>query len=144
MKKLTFAVLASITLLAVAPAQGDKHAPGHMMSKMGAMTCCMQNLTAAEQKSAAAMIMKWNKGEAAAWDKRCNLCMADPHTALMKMDHSKITPQMVHMHMVSGLSKSEQKSMDMILADKKHSAVIMKMAENCCTYGATHAVHKGK
>ena len=147
MKKLIFAAIAAFTLTAIAPAQGGKMMGGkHVQPESSTMSCCTMNLTAGEKKSAMAMMAKWSRDEKAAWDKRCMICMGDPHTMMMKVEksHAKITPEMVHMHMVSGLSKPEAMSMDKILADKKDQGVIMKMAENCCMYGVKHAAHKGK
>src|SRR5689334_14897713 len=117
MRKLIFAALAAFTLVAIAPAQGGKMMGGkHVQPESSTMSCCTMNLTSGEKKSAMMMMAKWSKDEKAAWDKRCMLCMSDPHTALMKMEKSgkKPTPAMIHDHMVGGLSKSEAMAMDKI------------------------------
>ncbi|MFI5385822.1 MAG: hypothetical protein ACHQ50_06845 [Fimbriimonadales bacterium] len=153
MKKLTLAAFAALTLVAIAPAQTgggttkQHHNTMHMGSpSMSPHACCMQGLSSSESKNATVMMSKWSADEKAAWDKRCTLCMADPHTALMKMEKSghKPTDAMVHQHMMSGLSKGEQSAMGKILGDKGHGALVMKMAENCCMYGAKHSAHMGK
>jgi hypothetical protein len=153
MKKLMLAAVAALMLVAFAPAQGGAkmqgkpHMPhGNMAAgmKMGQMStheCCMQGLSAVEKKNAMAMMRTWNAGERSAWDARCSMCMRDPHTALMAMEHKrqKPTDAMIQQHMMGGLSKAQQKGMGMIMADKKHAGLLMKMAENCCMYGVKHA-----
>jgi hypothetical protein len=152
MRKLTFAVIAALALFAVAPAQGGKPMGGKMVqmgSKHAGMTvmeCCMQGLSADEKTTAMAMMKKGSPAEHAAMMKRCSMCMKDPHTALMKMDHSKVTEQMKMQHMMSGMTKAEQGTMMKMMGkmSAKEKAVSEKMMMNCCMYGAKHAGHKGK
>ncbi len=147
MKKLTIAAFAALAISAIAPAQANPHMEhgnmthGQKMGMMNAHECCMQGLSAEEKSNAMKMMKGWSAEEKAAWDKRCSLCMADPHTALMKMEKSgmKPTDKMIHDHMMGGLSKSEQMGMGKIMADKSHAELVMKMAENCCMYGVKHA-----
>jgi hypothetical protein len=161
MKKLTIAALAVLTLVSFAPAQsGTMMAKGKMQGKahqehgnmmhgmkkgqMSTHECCMQGMSRGEKKNASMMMMGWGKAEQAAWDARCSMCMKEPHTGMMAMMKSgkKPTDAMIRDHMMAGLNKGQQMAMGKILADKMHKPILMKMATNCCMYGAMHS--KGK
>ena len=57
------------------------------------------------------------------------------------MCKGKPTDKQVHEHMMSGMSKSEQMTMDGMMKkmSAKDKAICMKMVENCCMYGMKHA-----
>jgi len=133
MKILWTTALAVLLLAALAPAAGS--------GRMSAKKCSMQGLSKDEVKQAEAMEKAWSKAERGAWNKRCSLCMADPHVDMMKMqkDGQEPTPEQIHDHMVGGLSKAQAAAMEQILADKTNADLLMKMAKNCCMYGAQHA-----
>ena len=134
---------------ALAQGNGDMHKmgghkmQGHMMSKADekVMKCMMTGVTKDEMMTLHKDMGKMTPAEHAVMMKRGRLCMADPHTALKNMKPSDVTDKMVHEHMMSGLTKSEQGTMAGMMKkmSAKDMAICKKMVENCCNYGMKHA-----
>ena len=111
MKKLSLAVFAALTLVAMAPAQGHKMMPHPMQMKheMTVTECCMQNLSPSEKKMAAEMMSHGTPAQHEVMMKRCSMCMKDPHTAMKHMDMSKVTEKM-KMAMTSSMRENPSSS----------------------------------
>lgn len=136
---------------ALAQGKGDMHKMGNhkmgdhkmQMSKgdQAVMKCMMTGITKDEMQTVRHDMGNMSKAEHDVMMKRGRLCMADPHTALKKMKPNQVTDKMVHEHMMSGLSKSEQATMMGMMKkmSAKDMAICKKMVENCCNYGMKHA-----
>jgi len=148
MKNLTVAVLA-LASIGMSFAQSHPMAmKGHNMSAMmsgkpsPAMNTMMNGLTAAEKKTAAAMMAKMSPAEKAVIMKKATMCMNDPHKG-MSMG-KKPTQDMMMKHMMMGLTKSEQATMMGLMkkSTPAEAAVGQKMMMNCCVVGMKHGMPK--
>jgi hypothetical protein len=159
MKILTLTAVAVMAFACVAPAsaQGTGQHQGSHDMKGGAMMhggndhkkggsmrdTMMMGLTAAEKATAMAMMKKMTSAEKTVMNKRCEMCMKDPHKGMDKI--KKVTPEMMHQHMHAGMSKSEIATMQAFMkrmTPAEHN-VAMKMVKNCCMHGFKHAGMKG-
>lgn len=140
--RLAFAAIAAMCIFACAMAQKSHLVtPQPTKGKTSVKECCLQGMSSDEKAQVDKMEKSWTKAERAAWNRRCTLCMADPHTALAEMQKQgkQPTDEQVQQHMVSGLTPNQAKAMKEILADKSHQDLVMKMIKNCCAYGMEHA-----
>ena len=123
---------------------GDHKMQGHKMKMSAAyekvMKCMMTGISKDEMNTLHKDMGNMSKAEHAVMMKRGRLCMADPHTALKNMK-GQPTDAQVHEHMMSGLTKSEQMTMNGMMKkmSPKDMAICKKMVENCCMYGMKHA-----
>lgn len=124
---------------------GDHKMQGQMpkMSKgdQAVMKCMMTGISKEEMQTIHHDMGKMSKAEHEVMMKRGRLCMADPHPGLKNMKPGQVTDKMVHEHMMSGLTKSEQATMMGMMKkmSAKDMAICKKMVENCCNYGMKHA-----
>ncbi len=123
----------------VTPVSAQKHGK-HVMG-MGTTNCMMQGMSDSEKKSAKEMMAKMSPAERRVMAKRCSMCMKDPHTALKGMDMKDVTEEMAMQHMMSSLTKSEQKTMTAMMErmNAEDKALMHKMVMNCCMYGMKQA-----
>ena len=130
---LPLAVLLAIS--AVAHAQGRQRET-HSSVARDRVRVSMMGFSAAEEKAALKLMQRMRPAEKAAFVKRCEQCMTDPHRAAP----GKSVAKNARLHMLSGLAPAQQETMKglMMRLPGKDLALLMRMALNCCRYGIKH------